>query len=145
MTLKCKIKEISEIETQQDLERIQADDQVSDEPEEVEELSDDEFQLQELGTIEQMHTKKVPRKDREFYDRNSIGRKHSQKRPKSKAPEKPAKKEAPKYREKREKYKSRQSYDEEYYKYYGHYPYEELEWGYYDRYYDDGYEYLDRY
>lgn len=60
MTLKCKIKEISEIQTQQDLDRVKAEtDQISD-SEFIEELSGDEFQLQELGTIEQMNSKKPP-------------------------------------------------------------------------------------
>lgn len=81
MTLKCKIKEISEIQTQNDFEKAAIQEQeLSDFGED---LGDDDFQLQELGTIEQMHsTQKRPAKknEREFYDKNSIGMKNSKKK-----------------------------------------------------------------
>lgn len=66
MTLKCKIKEISEIESQIDFEKYEPTQESSNE-----EL-EDEFQLKEMGTIEQIHSKKPSKK---FYDRNSITRK----------------------------------------------------------------------
>ena len=50
MTLKCKIKEISEIQTQNDFERAAIQEkELSDFSEDV---SDDDFQLRELGPIE---------------------------------------------------------------------------------------------
>jgi hypothetical protein len=93
MTLKCKIKEISEIQTQNEFEKAAIVEQ--DFSDSAEDLSDDDFQLQEVGTIEQIHKtqKKTTRRneskyreknskpnEKDFYDKNSIGRKPSQKK-----------------------------------------------------------------
>lgn len=95
MTLKCKIKEISDLKVGQydasTLRQIESMDEFNEEsfeaPEETVEEIDDEFTLAELGTIEQMTQEaqtrkkerearsKVREKERGFYDRNSIGRK----------------------------------------------------------------------
>ena len=91
MTLKCKIKEVSELKTEQDRQNYQSEilkkeDSEEEEPEIIEEtIADDEFDLQELGTIEEMSYQKSLKKRRasrtkdQFYDRNSIGRSHSRK------------------------------------------------------------------
>ena len=109
MTLKCKIKEISQLKTQEDLENFKkqkenfeevdkasddghhkaaapgAIDQIEEEESEnslFEFHSEDDFQLQELGTIEDLNEKRRQRAqsrnlsvaERKFYDRNSIGK-----------------------------------------------------------------------
>lgn len=113
MTLKCKIKEISQLKTQEDLENFKnqkddfdAIDQESDdadvdkieeeesgegedkEPEDglYEFESDEDFQLQEVGTIEALtqlanerrrrraESRNLSVTERKFYDKNSIGK-----------------------------------------------------------------------
>lgn len=165
MTLKCKIKEISEIQTQQDLERAT---ELSDvEPVE----SDEDFQLQELGTIEEIHRSRRPAqrrngKDRGFYDKNSIGRKSSKYRPNEEPELKYRPKEKSQIRdakdtkdskdEKKDTKKNSKKYqeDEHYRKYDNYYPYYYHEDYYREWYYGeeayygyDGYQsqYLNRY
>ena len=117
MTLKCKIKEVTELKTREDIEQYPKEeifdpkpspavqvDSKSEEHESVENSSEEEFQLQELGTIEEMSQRKLEQKkarearregrrghksrgrkesigktksDYNFYDKNSIGRKSS--------------------------------------------------------------------
>ena len=59
MTLKCKIKEVSELKTDQELEKYTVDlltkDDSDSEPELIEDtIAEEDFDLQELGTIEEM-------------------------------------------------------------------------------------------
>jgi hypothetical protein len=109
MTLKCKIKEISQLKTQEDLENFKkqkedfeeldkaseegqlkeappgAIDQIDEEESEnslFEFHSEDDFQLQEVGTIEDLNEKRRLRAqsrnlsvtERKFYDRNSMAK-----------------------------------------------------------------------
>ena len=107
MTLKCKIKEISELQTEQDYlnyqhsqtklsEKEVPEAEVASQSDEFEFIDEDEeFQLQELGTIEEVSRKAIEKKrakskarqersksrpkgsHHEFYDRNSMSRKSS--------------------------------------------------------------------
>lgn len=104
MTLKCKIKEISELKTEDEIENFkrqkdqieeqigqvmnseanQLSDAEENEKDTFDLISEDEFQLQELGTIEEMSQKAFEKRrlraqsrgkskaERSFYDRNSI-------------------------------------------------------------------------
>lgn len=128
MTLKCKIKEISQLKTQEDLENFKkqkdacfvesegksGDEEGADETGEQrlgsdsdevpgaaveavfeEFLSEDDFQLQEVGTIEELGQKALEKRrkraesrnlsaaERKFYDRNSIGRRERRYQPKN--------------------------------------------------------------
>jgi len=93
MTLKCKIKEVSDLATEQDCREYQEDltltreDEAAD-PQLAEESGEpeEEFEMQAIGTIEQESQARQARKRREaskkrdskkFYDRNSIGRSKS--------------------------------------------------------------------
>ena len=158
MTLKCKIKEISEIQTQQDLERATANEDLSDSGF-VENISDEEFQLQELGTIEEMHRGRKPaqkRKERGFYDKNSIGRKPSQYRTKTNEKSESRKASSPLKEDTKKKsaYRPKKGHEDEYdyygeyVKYYPYYYHEDYyrEWHYGEEWYD-GYQaqYLNRY
>jgi hypothetical protein len=83
MTLKCKIKEVSEIKTEKDMlryhdEQLNNDDSQSEE--EADMVVEDEFVLEELGTIEEVSyrqaraEKRAKERKTSFYDRNSISK-----------------------------------------------------------------------
>jgi hypothetical protein len=86
MTLKCKIKEVSELKTEQDLARYKNEnlknyeEMSEDEDEDADLVDDDEFTLEEVGYIEDVSykqaqaEKKAKERKRQFYDRNSISR-----------------------------------------------------------------------
>lgn len=60
MTLKCKIKEVSELKTEQDFQKYQEEEKLNqnDESEAEEEQQEDDFVLEELGSIEELSFKK---------------------------------------------------------------------------------------
>ena len=80
MTLKCKIKEVTEIHSDLDMQRYHEEQASAPQTSDEEEVPEEEFELEELGTIEEvsyrqaMAEKRARERKRSFYDRNSISK-----------------------------------------------------------------------